>query len=120
MRQPRESLSDLCRDIKRLMVLGYPGLDAKARDVIAVDRFLDSLGDADLALKIHERTPATLDEALRAGLRPEVWNKNATRLRAEESNKSKIIRAAGENQMRAMQQMIDQLQRQIDQPNRRQ
>ena len=46
------------------MLLGYPDLDAKAREVIAVDCFIDSLGDADLTLKIRERTPANLDEAL--------------------------------------------------------
>ena len=72
IRQPRESLTELYRDIKRLMALGYPDLDAKAREIIAVDRFIDSLGDADLALKIRERTPTTLDEALKAGLRQEV------------------------------------------------
>ena len=60
-RQPRESLSNLYSDIKRLMVLGYPDLDPKAREVIAVDRFIDSLNDADLALKIRKRTPTTLD-----------------------------------------------------------
>ena len=52
LRQPRETLSDLFRDIKRLIALGYPDLDPKAREVIAVDRFIDSLGDAELALKI--------------------------------------------------------------------
>jgi hypothetical protein len=65
----RDRSLDRYRDIKRLMALGYPDLDQKAREVIAVDQFVDSLGDAELALKIRERTPTTLDEALRAGLR---------------------------------------------------
>jgi len=77
LRQPGEIL---CMDIKRLMTQGYPDVGAKASEVIAVDHFIDSLGDADLALKIRERTPATLDEALRAGQRQEVCNKDAVRL----------------------------------------
>ena len=120
LRQPRESLTDLYRDIKRLMALGYPDLDAKAREVIAVDRFIDSLGDADLALKIRERTPTTLDEALRAGLRQEVWNKDTARLRTDESGKPRIVRAAGDDPMNVVIQKIDQLQRQVDQVSRRQ
>ena len=120
LRQPRESLADLYRDIKRLMALGYPELDAKAREVIAVDRFIDSLGDADLALKIRERTPTTLDEALRAGLKQEVWNKDAARLRTDENGKPKTVRAAGDDPMNVVIQKIDQLQRQVDQVSRRQ
>jgi hypothetical protein len=97
LRQPRETLSDLYRDIKRLMTLGYPDLDQKAREVIAVDRFVDSLGDAELALKIRERTPTTLDEALRAGLRQEVWNKDVARFRSEEHSKPKAVRTVGDD-----------------------
>jgi len=35
------------------------------------------LNDADFALKIKERTPTSLDEALRIALRLEAWEKNA-------------------------------------------
>lgn len=45
------------------MALGYPDLDPKARKVIALDRFVDSLNDADLAFKIREHVPATLQGA---------------------------------------------------------
>ena len=46
LRQPLETnrLTDLYRDIKRLIALGYPDLDPEVREVIAVDRFIDSLG----------------------------------------------------------------------------
>jgi hypothetical protein len=37
LRQPNEKLTDLYRDIKRLIALGYPDLDPKAREVIAID-----------------------------------------------------------------------------------
>ena len=57
IRQPRESLSSLYSDIKRLIALGYPDLDPKAREVLAVDRFMDSLNDADLALRFASELP---------------------------------------------------------------
>ncbi|HSN23495.1 MAG TPA: hypothetical protein VLS45_04905, partial [Methylomicrobium sp.] len=119
IRQPRETLSDLHRDIKRLIALGYPELDAAAREVIAVDRLLDSLGDPDLALKIRERTPSTLDEALKAGLRQEVWNKDTTR-RPPDAAPPKAVRVASEDLLQTVSQKLDQLQKQIDQANRRQ
>ena len=72
-----------------------------------------------MELKIRERTPVTLDEALRAGQKQEVWNKDAARLRADESNKPKATRAAGDDQIKSMKQQIDQLKRQVDQANRR-
>jgi len=115
LRQPRETLTDLYRDIKRLMALGYPDLEPKAREVIAIDRFVDSLGDPELALKIRERTPTTLDEALRAGLRQEIWNKDAARSRPDEPAKPRAVRAAGEDAWRLVNQKLDRLQRQIDQ-----
>jgi len=34
------------------------------------------LGDADFALKLKERTPTSLDEALRIALRLEAWEKS--------------------------------------------
>jgi len=119
LRQPKETLSDLHRDIKRLIALGYPELDAAAREVIAIDRFLDSLGDSDLALKIRERTPTTLDEALKAGLRQEVWNKDASR-RQPDNAPGKAVRVASEDLLQTVNQKLDQLQKQMDQANRRQ
>jgi len=119
IRQPQETLISLHRDIKKLIALGYPELDPKAREVIAIDRFVDSLGDANLALKIRERTPATLDEALQAGLRQEVWNRDSARLQPEAS-KPKAVRAVEEDLLKTVNQKIDQLQKQVDQVSRRQ
>jgi len=39
-------------------------LSAEAREEIACERFTDALGDPDFALKVKERTPKSLDEAL--------------------------------------------------------
>ena len=64
-RKANESLSELHQDIRRLMALAYPKLTADAREEIACDHFTNAFGDPDLALKVKEKTPRTLNEALR-------------------------------------------------------
>jgi hypothetical protein len=119
IRQPSETLTDLHRDIKKLIALGYPELDPEAREVIAVDRFVDSLADPNLALKIRERMPATLDEALKDALRQEVWMRDASRVRADEP-KAKSVRATSEDLLETLNKKLDELQQQVDQVSRRQ
>ena len=58
------------------MALAYPKLPADAREEIACDHFTNALNDPDFALKIKERVPTTLDEALRLALRLEAWAKS--------------------------------------------
>jgi hypothetical protein len=118
LRQPNEKLTDLHRDIKRLVTLGYPDLDPKAREVIAIDGFIDSLGDADLALKIRERAPPSLDEALRAGLQQEVWTKDAARAQPNSTVKQKSVRVLGDDLLRVLSQKVDALQKQFQQSAR--
>jgi len=74
-RKPHESLSDLHHDIRRLMALAYPKLNADAREEIACDHFTTALSDPELALKVKERVPRSLDDALRIALRLEAWAK---------------------------------------------
>ena len=72
-RQTGESLSDLHRDIRRLIALAFPDLQQSYRDVIACDYFIDSLDDSEFALKVRERNPASLDDALKVALQLEAW-----------------------------------------------
>jgi len=66
------------------MVLAYSDLEAKSREVMACDYFLDSLGDAKLKLKIRERNQGTLDEALKLAQMLEVWGKKAALNKSEQ------------------------------------
>ena len=75
-RKSGESLSELHQDIRRLMALAFPKLTAEAREEIACDHFTHALGDPDLALKVKERLPKSLDEALRIALQLEAWTQN--------------------------------------------
>jgi len=93
------------------MVLAYPGLEAHSREAMACDYFLDSLGDSSFKLKICERNPATLDEALKMAMTLYVWEKGAsrnnvenvrrkpdeTRNKNEDRGKSKNARSLGVN-----------------------
>ena len=85
-----ESLSALHQDIKRLMALAHPTLQQEAREAIACDYFIDAMDDAEFALKIRERAPLTLDEALRVALQLEAWTKDARQRSHEAYCKPKV------------------------------
>jgi len=78
-RRPGEPLSSLHHDIRRLMTLAYPTLQPEARESIACDHYIDALDDADFGMKVRERAPTSLDDALRVSLQLEAWMKDATR-----------------------------------------
>ena len=76
-RKPGESLDALCQDIRRLLILGYPGPTSSAHDAIAKDSFIDALS-SELSLKVRERDPSSLDSALHIALRLEAIHQAAT------------------------------------------
>ena len=86
-RKNNESLSELHQDIRRLMALAYPKLTAEAREEIACDHFTNALSDPDFALKVKERTPTSLDEALRIALRLEAWERS-TKMGGQEEDRA--------------------------------
>jgi transposase InsO family protein len=67
-RGPRESLSDLMQDIRRLMVLAYSATTSDMWESVAMNAFLEALDDPELALEIRKRGPITLDGAYRDAL----------------------------------------------------
>jgi len=77
-RRPKESLRELVQDIRRLMMLSYPGDQSPISENLAKEHFIVALEDPELELKIREREPRTLDSALKAAQRFEVF-RNAVR-----------------------------------------
>ena len=71
-RRSGESLNSLFLDIKRLIALGYQSESASSTvlDSLAKDCFIGALAD-DLALRVREKEPSTLDDALHVALRLE-------------------------------------------------
>ena len=59
------------------MALAHPSLKQEACEAIACNYFVDAIDDPDFALKICERAPPTLDEALRVALQLEACSKEA-------------------------------------------
>jgi len=73
-RKPNESLRDLAHDIRRLMMLAYPGESHTAMaEGFAKDHFITALDDGELELKVKEREPKTLDSALTYAQRLEIY-----------------------------------------------
>ena len=83
------------------MALAYPKLTAEAREEIACDHFTAALNDPELALKIKERMPRTLDEALRIALRLEAWVKTTKMSVREQERTDRVkqkVRASGQQE----------------------
>ena len=57
---------------------------------IATDYYIDRLDDPDFALKIRERNPVSLDDALRISLQLEAWARDSKRNRGDVANKTKV------------------------------
>ena len=70
-RQPSESLQSLYHDIARLMSLAYPGQTGVMSEVVARDAFLEALDDPQRRIRILEREPKTLEDALHMASRLE-------------------------------------------------
>jgi len=95
-RNKGESLRELARDIRRLMTLSYPGEQSSLSEHIARDAFLSALADPGFELKIREREPMDLDDALRIAQRYEVF-KGAVDLST--STRPRLNRQAAEVQV---------------------
>jgi hypothetical protein len=68
-----EPLRELAQDIRKLMMLAYPGEKSKLAEHIARDAFLTALDNPEFELKIREREPEDLDQAVKLALRFEVF-----------------------------------------------
>ena len=72
-RQPRETLQPLYLDISKLVALAYPGSTAELSNHVAKEAFLEALGDPQLQLKVLEREPKTVVDALAVASRMEAY-----------------------------------------------
>ena len=61
--QEGETLNSLEQDIRKLIVLAYPGETSNILELIARDAFIDAICDRDLALQVLATGPETLESA---------------------------------------------------------
>ena len=81
-RKPSETLRELAQDIRRLMMLAYPGDRSDMAERLAKEHFICALDEPELELKVREKEPQTLDAALKSAQRLEVF-RNAVRQRRQ-------------------------------------
>jgi len=85
-RRSGESLRELAQDIRRLMMLSYPGDRSVMAERLAKEYLLTALEDPELELRVREKEPQSLDAALKAAQRLEVF-RNAVRQRRQRMNR---------------------------------
>jgi hypothetical protein len=78
-RKPHESLQTVYTDVCKLISLAYPGESSSLLDLVARDAFLQSLNDPDLCVRILEKEPTLIDQALSIACRLEAYDKCAGR-----------------------------------------
>ena len=84
-RREGESIRELAQRIQCLMLQAYHGeSDSRMGQHIAIDSFITALADAEMQIKIRDREPGTLEEAVKAALTYE-----SSRAAAESSSSSR-------------------------------
>jgi len=63
-RVSKESLRELGQDVRRLMILAYPGENLRMAEQVAREHFIVALDDPELELKVRETETQTLDDAI--------------------------------------------------------
>ena len=76
-RREGEELLSLHQDVKRLMS-AYPHEKSEAMNIMARNAYLEALDDPGLRVRVLEREPTTIEEALRTAGRLEVYERSAT------------------------------------------
>ena len=74
-RKENECLQSHAEDIERYTRLAYPGADAGTIDIMARDRFVDSLGNLQMQYWVQQRGPLSLHDAVQVAIHAEACMK---------------------------------------------
>jgi hypothetical protein len=88
-RKADESLQSLYQDVCRLLALAYPGPTNSTTTLVGRDAFLDALNNPAMRIRILEKEPTTLEEALTLACRLEAYDRAATPAVHEERESDK-------------------------------
>ena len=72
-RRPKETLQQLYQDISKLVALAYLGSTPELSNHVAKEAFVEALGDPQLQLKVIEREPRTVEDALNIAVKMEAY-----------------------------------------------
>ena len=90
-RRKGESLTELCQEIKRLARKAYPTAHRDMRDRLAMDSFVDSLGDAELEWSVYHVEPQNIDDAVKAAVKFEAFQKGRQRRAPPQESVRRLI-----------------------------
>ena len=88
-----EWLQKLYQDVPRLMSLAYPGESSVLSDIVGRDDYLETLDDQALRVRILEKEPNNLDDALKMASRMEAFDIMGSTGQEVEKSKSRFARA---------------------------
>jgi len=124
-RRPDETLRELAQDIRRLMMLAYPGDRSAMAERLAKEHFFCALDDPEIELKVTEKELQDLDSALTAAQRFEVFRgavrqRSSVRQRVNRQVTELPESASGslEDRVAKIEQSMNGLQRQESSPKR--
>jgi len=125
-RRVNETLEDLHVDIRRLAVLTFPTMEYTERERISCEYFIDALDDPDLILRVRERDPKSLDEALRTAQKLELWKKDTERRLGEEKkpkltkDNRKVREVSGEEpKVKSLAKSYEELKKDVEEQKKR-
>ena len=100
-RSKGESLQKLYQDVCRLMSMAYTGESSALSDIVGHDAFLEALDDQELRVRILEKEPKNLDDALNLASRLEAFDiMGSTGPEAEKKNQDSYVpRPAARNSL---------------------
>ena len=115
-----EDLGTLMSDIQRLVMLTYPGKPTPHSELTATRAFIDALAERDIALKVAEREPKSLDEAYRIALRLQGYKQaesDGGRETGRHRGRVQAVResrSAEQTSQRDLEREVDQLRRRVE------
>jgi hypothetical protein len=96
------------------MVMAYPDMDPRSREIVACDHFVNSLTDPKIKEKVRDKNPTTMDEALKAALLAEVWAKESVSTEVRNDDRTKLkssnLRAVGHNESDVLYKKLDDIE----------
>ena len=100
-RKSGETLQAVYNDVCRLLALAYPGPSNATTAIVGRDAFLDALNNNEMRIKVLEREPSTLEEALSIVCRLEAYE----RVPADKAVEEMIDEDRGRNRVRHARQL---------------
>ena len=107
IRKTGESLPALGQDIRRLARLAYPDFASTAVEEIAKEKFVESLTDSTLRLRLHHANIPTLEAAIEFALHHEAWDT------AEAAQSPATGRARGSTEQNSLIEVIKELKEEM-------